>query len=68
MNLFKNGNFTLHSGAQSNYKIDCDALTDKDLETLALIAQDYVPKYGAVGCCNFFSHDEATRLGYCYFR
>lgn len=33
--LFQLGGFTLHSGAKSNWKIDCDALTDKDWEALA---------------------------------
>lgn len=37
MSLFQRGNFTLHSGAQSDWKIDCDALTDADLETLAAV-------------------------------
>jgi orotate phosphoribosyltransferase len=35
--LFTQGNFTLHSGAKSNWKIECDALTDEDWETLALM-------------------------------
>jgi orotate phosphoribosyltransferase len=33
--LFKFGNFTLHSGSKSNFKIDCDALSDQDIESLA---------------------------------
>lgn len=37
MNLFKIGEFTLHSGKKSNFKIDCDALTDDDLETFATL-------------------------------
>lgn len=42
MNLFQMGNFTLHSGEESWFKINCDALTDDDLETLALlVAEDY---------------------------
>lgn len=35
MNLFQSGEFCLHSGAHSSWKIDCDALTDDDLATLA---------------------------------
>lgn len=38
MNLFQTGNFELHAGGTSNFKIDCDALTDDDWDTLALIA------------------------------
>ena len=34
-NLFKKGNFTAHSGNELSWKIDCDALTDEDLDTLA---------------------------------
>ena len=37
MSLFQSGNFTLHSGQQSDFKIDCDTLTDEDWETLAAI-------------------------------
>lgn len=36
MSLFQSGDFTLHSGQKSNFKIDCDALTDEDIEHLAL--------------------------------
>jgi len=40
MSLFNIGSFTLSSGATSNFKIDCDFLTDNDLATLAwLIAE-----------------------------
>jgi len=35
MNLFQLGAFTLHSGKKSNFKIDCDALSDQELYTLA---------------------------------
>lgn len=36
--LFSSGNFILHSGQKSKFKIDCDALTDNDWATLASIA------------------------------
>lgn len=36
MNLFTPGPFTSHSGLTLPFKIDCDALTDADLDTLAL--------------------------------
>lgn len=35
--LFVCRNFTMHSGGISSYKIECDALTDEDIETLAYI-------------------------------
>ena len=35
MALFQQGSFTLHSGEASNFKIECDALTLEDWETLA---------------------------------
>jgi orotate phosphoribosyltransferase len=37
-NLFQLGDFKLHSGEVSFWKIDCDALTDEDWKTLARIA------------------------------
>lgn len=37
MSLFQQGDFTLHSGAKSFFKIDCDALTDEDWDTIAQI-------------------------------
>ena len=41
-NLFQLGDFVLHSGQKSNFKIDCDALTDEDWECLAaLIAKRF---------------------------
>jgi len=42
MSLFQQGNFTLSSGQKSNFKIDCDALTDKDIETIALMIKDRI--------------------------
>lgn len=37
MSLFGLGNFTLASGLLSPFKIDCDYLTDGDIETVAWI-------------------------------
>ena len=36
-NLFQTGDFKLASGAKSNFKIECDALTESDWETLAML-------------------------------
>jgi len=35
MNLFKYGSFTTHSGLTLDWKIDCDALTDDDIDCIA---------------------------------
>jgi orotate phosphoribosyltransferase len=48
MNLFRSGEFTLASGAKSGRKIDCDALTDADWETLAAWAAEVLPPFGVV--------------------
>lgn len=47
MNLFKIGNFTLRSGFKSHWKIDCDALTEEDWETLAYMIHEQV-EFGSV--------------------
>lgn len=36
--LFQLGNFVLHSGQESIFKIECDNLTDEDIETFAKLA------------------------------
>lgn len=41
--LFQLGETRLHSGALSGWKIDCDHLTDGDIETLALIMGTILP-------------------------
>lgn len=47
MSLFVNQTFVSHSGKVLDFKIDCDALTDADLATLAsVIAKRF--KFGAV--------------------
>ena len=40
MNLFVKGQFTSHSGLVLPFKINCDALTDEDLDCLASIAHE----------------------------
>jgi len=37
LSLFIRQDWVMHSGGQGDYKIECDSLTDEDLETLALI-------------------------------
>jgi len=43
MNLFQRKDFVLHSGGVAHYKIECNALTDEDLETLAWIVAQKGP-------------------------
>lgn len=43
MSLFQLGSFTLHSGEPSAYKIDCDALTDDDIKTVAFLMRGLRP-------------------------
>ena len=37
MNLFQKENIILNSGLKSDFKIECDALTDEDWETIAYL-------------------------------
>lgn len=48
MNLFVDGEFTAHSGETLSFKIDCDALTDSDLATLAAEIARRLGKIGKV--------------------
>lgn len=45
MGLFQTGRFTLHSGEESDFKIECDALTDDDWETIARQLYHLLPKW-----------------------
>ncbi len=46
--IFKTGDFILASGSKSNFKIDCDDLTEFDLHSLALYASKLIPNYKEV--------------------
>ena len=48
MALFQLGDFKLHSGATSRWKIDCDALTPDDWAALAVMAVEMLPPFGSV--------------------
>ncbi len=48
MNLLSLGQFHLHSGDWNRLKIDCDALTDVDLEAIAFCIVQMVPPFGDV--------------------
>jgi orotate phosphoribosyltransferase len=47
-NLFQTGKFTLASGLKSDFKIECDALTDEDWDTIAFHLRDYAEEFGEV--------------------
>lgn len=47
-NLFQLGDFVLHSGEESFFKIDADALTLEDWQTLALMLLPRLPEFGSV--------------------
>lgn len=46
--MFKHGFFTLHSGEESEFLIDCNALTDDDLVALAAYIGPKLPEFGSV--------------------
>ena len=48
MSLFQRGKFQLHSGDVSDFKIDCDALTDEDIDTIAYLLSKVVGEFGSV--------------------
>lgn len=50
--LLQTGNFVLHSGIKSKFKIDCDALTDEDIETIATIIAEKLEFSHVVGIPN----------------
>src|SRR5690349_2104713 len=48
MSLFNLGDFTLHSGVATKWKIDCDALSDDDISALAIMIFDMVGPFMSV--------------------
>lgn len=42
MSLFQLGDFTLHSGQKSKFKIECDALNSDDWQALAMLVTEHV--------------------------
>lgn len=52
MGIFKKMNLTLHSGAKSDFKIECDALDDEDIETIAYLISKKVNFRKVIGVPN----------------
>lgn len=48
MSLFETGNFRLHSGQFSKWKINCETLYEEDLRTLAMVANERINRFGVV--------------------
>ncbi|GAH25104.1 unnamed protein product [marine sediment metagenome] len=47
--IFQLGNFELHSGKKSEWKIECDMLVEEDYKTLAhIVAKEWKLKFGLV--------------------
>ena len=46
--LFQAGEFVLHSGGRTRFRIECDALNDDDWSSLAAWAAQQLPPFGAV--------------------
>ena len=49
MSLFQRKSFELHSGGVADFKIECDDLTDEDIETLAFIISKKVKFSKVIG-------------------
>lgn len=49
MNLFTRQDIKLHSGQKSDWKLECDALTDEDIETIAFLIAKRFPFREVVG-------------------
>lgn len=69
--LFQLGDFTLHSGGKSFWKIDCDALTDEDLDCLARLITEKlefddmyaIPKGGVRLCEAIIKYNPCVKSG-----
>jgi orotate phosphoribosyltransferase len=46
--LFQLGDFTLRSGTKSRWKIECDAISSPEWETLAIMATELLLPFGSV--------------------
>lgn len=49
MNLFRKGKFKLSSGGGTDFKIDCDALTDDDIDCIAFLISKSIKFHSVIG-------------------
>jgi len=49
MNLFEKKKWIMHSGTESNFKIECDALTSADWNTIAYLIAKHLSFVNVVG-------------------
>lgn len=63
MTLFRFGDFTLQSGEQSRWKIDCDDLTDEDITALAYLIATRKKPFASVSGIPTGGTRLATELG-----
>lgn len=68
MSLFQWGDFTLHSGEKSWWRIDCDGLQDSEVELLAKLIYDKVGTFHGVQAPNSHPGSVAPRLVNCLAR
>lgn len=65
--LFQSGNYTLHSGASSNFLIDLDALSDSSLAAIAGELAARLPSFGvALGVPRGGLRLASQLAAYCY--
>lgn len=48
MSLFKHGEFTLHSGDKADFLIDCNALDERDIDSLAAFIAPRIKPFSEV--------------------
>lgn len=62
MSLFQQGKFTLHSGGESFWRIDCDDMTDAEIGIFARIIAAKVGAFASVDCPPSHFGSAAPRL------
>ena len=48
IHLFNKGTFRLHNGSWSDFKIDCDSLTDEDIDCCAYLLSKVLRKFTSI--------------------
>lgn len=62
MSLFEQGDFKLHSGDESWWRLNCDALTDEDIAVIARLLFHKLPPFMGVTCPASHEGSAAIRL------